>query len=438
MTDSNWLTPEPNDQNEAVPASGLTAHTIEPAPTVAATPLEKQNPSSAWVILALVGGVIGLAMSCLALTLIPFAFIQPLTTSRALNTTATAVVSFISISGVGLLGAPLAWYALQRLRHQAIAMWRTDWFWVVVSGIIIALMLIAGQIILFFKLFAGMVGVLQYVATVLAALILLSLTAGNWDQLSQLRVWSHLASGAWLSVPIAFVIEIILIALGAVVVSVILSIFAPAESTQLQRLFQLYQRTRNPALFNAWLLKPWVIGLGFVTLSLLLPAIEELCKPLGVILMLKRKPTPMAAFIGGVLGGLGFAMVETLGNLTSIGDVWLVTITARFGTMVMHALTTGIVGWGLGQWAAHRSWWNLIRSYAGAIIVHGIWNGAVITMVFIGVRFANNPNALRNITSLSIFGVLIGFSLLVLIVLALGGLIALGGIGRHLRTPAPK
>ena len=74
-TDPNWLTPPPNDQNDS--ASEIAAHTIEAAPTVAPSPLEKPNPKSAWVILALVGGIAGVAMSCFVLALIPFAFLQP-------------------------------------------------------------------------------------------------------------------------------------------------------------------------------------------------------------------------------------------------------------------------------------------------------------------------------------------------------------------------
>ncbi|MEK9163225.1 MAG: hypothetical protein AAB261_07965 [Chloroflexota bacterium] len=429
-TDPNWLTPPPNDQNDS--ASEIAAHTIEAAPTVAPSPLEKPNPKSAWVILALVGGIAGVAMSCFVLALIPFAFLQP-AALRSINSASTVVVSFISISGVGLVGAPLAWYAFQRMRSPGVAMWKTDPFWVVVSGIVIALVLIAGQVILFFKLFAGIVGLLQYVAIMLAALILLSITVGNWGKFSNLRVWGHLASGAWLSVTMAFIAEIVIVVVVVIIVAVTLSAFSPAEFSQLQRLFQLYQRTRNLALFSAWAAKPWVMALGFLMLSFILPAVEELLKPLGVILMLKRRPTPMEAFIGGMLGGLGFAAVETLSNLTAIGDVWLITILARFGTMVMHGLTAGMVGWGWGQLAASRSPWKLIQSFAGAIFIHGLWNGAVVTIVLISLRFGDNLRALQNVGTSAVFILLIGFSLLLLIGMSLGGLAALWAVGARLR-----
>jgi len=432
-TDSNWLTPEPNDQNDSAAASGMTAHTIEAAPTVSPSPLEKPNPKSAWVILALVGGIAGVALSCFALALIPFAFLQP-AALRSINSASTAVVSIISISGVGLMGAPLAWHALRRMRRDEIEMWKTDWFWVVVSGIVIVLALIAGQIILIFKLFAGIVGVLQYAAIMFTALIFLSITIGNWDKFSQLRVWGHLASGAWLAVSASFIIEIVIAVVVVIVVAMTLSTFSPSEFSQLQRLFELYRRTGNLALFSAWAAKPWVIVLGFLMLSLILPTVEELLKPLGVILMLKRKPTPMEAFVGGMLGGLGFAAVETLSNLTAIGDAWLITILARFGTMVMHGLTAGMVGWGWGQLAATRSPWKLIRSFAGAIFIHGLWNGAVVTIVLISLRFGDNLRALQNVGNSAISIVLIGFSLLALIGMSLGGLAALWAVGMKLRA----
>ena len=168
-------------------------------------------------------------------------------------------------------------------------------------------------------------------------------------------------------------------------------------------------------------------------LSFILPTVEELLKPLGVILMLKRRPTPMEAFIGGMLGGLGFAAVETLSNLTAIGDVWLITILARFGTMVMHGLTAGMVGWGWGQLAASRSPWKLIQSFAGAIFIHGLWNGAVVTIVLISLRFGDNLRALQNVGTSAVFIALIGFSLLLLIGMSLGGLAALWAVGARLR-----
>ena len=98
-TDPNWLSPPSNEQNDS--AREAAAHTLEAAPTVAPSPLEKPSPKSAWVILALVGGIAGAAMSCFALALIPFAFLQP-AALRSINSASTTVVSFISISGVGL------------------------------------------------------------------------------------------------------------------------------------------------------------------------------------------------------------------------------------------------------------------------------------------------------------------------------------------------
>lgn len=432
MTDPNWLTPSPNDPNESSVASEIAAHVVDAAPTVAPTPLEKPRPQSAWVILALVGGIAGVAVSCFTLTLIPFAFLQP-AALRSINAASAATISFISISGVGLIGAPLAWHALRRMRRDGIEMWRSDWFWVVVSGIVILLALIAGQLILFLKWFTGIIGVLQYMATMLAALMVLSITVGSWAKLSKLRVWGHLASGAWMAVPAAFIIEVVIAVVVAISVAMALASFSPSEFSQLQRLFQLYQRTRNLTLFSTWAAKPWVIALGFLMLSLVLPTVEELLKPLGIVFMLKRKPTPMESFVGGMLGGLGFAAVETLSNLTAIGDVWLITILARFGTMVMHGLTAGMVGWGWGQLAASRSAWNLIRSFLGAVILHGIWNASVVTIVLISLRFGSNLRALQNVGTSAVLFVLLGFSVLVLIGLSLGGFAALWGVGTRLR-----
>jgi hypothetical protein len=46
----------------------------------------------------------------------------------------------------------------------------------------------------------------------------------------------------------------------------------------------------------------------------------------------------------------------------------------------MHAFATGLVAWGLAEAVQRGKWLKLIRNYALAVLLHGIWNGASVGM----------------------------------------------------------
>ena len=74
--------------------------------------------------------------------------------------------------------------------------------------------------------------------------------------------------------------------------------------------------------FLPFLLNPVVIFLGFATISVLVPIIEETFKPLGVWFLAGQKITPAQGFGFGVLSGAAFGLFENLGNTSSGGTDW--------------------------------------------------------------------------------------------------------------------
>ena len=112
------------------------------------------------------------------------------------------------------------------------------------------------------------------------------------------------------------------------------------------------------------------------------PIIEELLKPLGLILIIKRIKTPYEGILYGVTCGLGFAMIENLlyevWVVTVFGaNEWTVTAFARgIGSTVLHTVGPAIVGFCYAKY--HLSDFSgeikLILAFLCAFTVHGLWN----------------------------------------------------------------
>ena len=103
--------------------------------------------------------------------------------------------------------------------------------------------------------------------------------------------------------------------------------------------------------------KPYVLlGLLAVT-SLIVPFLEELLKPLALLVVANRNPTPSQGFVGGLICGAAFAFLETSGTLASgIDSGWVVLVLMRLGTGLLHITASGLVGLGLARaWQAKKS-----------------------------------------------------------------------------------
>jgi RsiW-degrading membrane proteinase PrsW (M82 family) len=134
------------------------------------------------------------------------------------------------------------------------------------------------------------------------------------------------------------------------------------------------------------LLSPTIAITTFGLLSIPVPIIEEVLKTLaaGVVARWAR-PHPARAFLWGVTGGAGFALVENVFNGALGGGVegWAIVAVARFGATMMHCMTGGLVGWGWGQLWTERRPLRLLGCYVAAVIVHGMWNAITMSAVFL-------------------------------------------------------
>jgi len=214
--------------------------------------------------------------------------------------------------------------------------------------------------------------------------------------MSALRAWGHFLLGLWLIPTLAFIIELLLLVLGILILvgGLLLSPAGQQLLSQFQappgRLFS----QPPPELITQAISQPWVIALAVLFISVLIPIVEEGLKSIAIWPILRRSPGPSQAFIGGALGGLGFALVEGM-FLTQPDMTWLSTAFIRAGASMMHAMATGITAWGLAEAVVRRRFWRLPLAYLAAICLHGLWN---LSAVSLGVAQLGYDVGLSSIT----------------------------------------
>ena len=196
----------------------------------------------------------------------------------------------------------------------------------------------------------------------------------------------------------------------------------PILSSQLNGLvFRLQNSAQDmDAILNSlipFLINPGVLFIGFAFISLLVPLVEEIFKPIGVWFLAGQKITPAQGFGYGVISGAGFALFENLGNTSAGGELWASLAASRISTLLLHCFTAGLVGWALASAWTQRRYLRLGITYAIAVLVHGLWNGmAVLSLVSslqdqIGISI---PTGLQQIGSLA-YVVIIALGVLVLV-----------------------
>jgi len=126
-----------------------------------------------------------------------------------------------------------------------------------------------------------------------------------------------------------------------------------------------------------------VIGMAeIIVITVAAPIMEEILKPLGLILIIKRIKTPYEGILYGVTCGLGFAMIENLlyevWVVTVFGaNEWTVTAFARgMGSTILHTVGPAIVGFFYAKY--HLSDFSgvvkLTLGFLCAFVIHGLWN----------------------------------------------------------------
>ncbi len=186
------------------------------------------------------------------------------------------------------------------------------------------------------------------------------------------RLTLALVSGATLSVGLALILELVLT----------LIVFGGAQSNTVT------QYINNPNVGNP---SPSLYGLVLIVLAVIAPLVEEMVKPLAVVVLIGRVKSKAEAFALGLACGIGFNLVETTGYISSGYNDWLTVALVRSGAGLLHGFGAAMValGWYYLTHKEEGPWQRrtlLALGCAGyAVFQHALWNGSV------GLAFLPGP-----------------------------------------------
>jgi len=143
--------------------------------------------------------------------------------------------------------------------------------------------------------------------------------------------------------------------------------------------------------------KPGVIVTALIYIAVLVPAIEELFKPLGVWLFASKLDSPAQGFALGALSGAGYALIETIG-VSGQGVGWASLLLSRIGTGVLHITTSALMGAAIVRVWNDRRYLRLLGTYLLAVTLHGLWNTFALLFTFSNLaELLDEPGWLKNL-----------------------------------------
>jgi len=266
--------------------------------------------------------------------------------------------------------------------------------------------------------------ILNIIANGLPAFWLVYIGIRGLNPGSPRRQWGVFASGLVLSPAIILVLEALAL-IGYGVLAILWSVFNPSITSQLQVLLLRLQSTspNQEAILQIllpFLLRPGILFAAFAFISVIVPIIEEAFKPIGVWFLAGQKLTPAQGFAFGVLCGAGFGLFENLGNTSGGSEAWAILASARITTLLLHCLTTGMVGWALASAWNQKRYLRLGVTYAFAVVLHGLWNGmAVLSSISslegqVDIAIPTNLQQIGNLSSIIVIA-LLAFNLILYI-----------------------
>jgi hypothetical protein len=209
---------------------------------------------------------------------------------------------------------------------------------------------------------------------------LLALGTRGFNHGSPQRNWGFFSFCSTLSIPLIMVFEIAMIVILGIFGILGLKLIYP---DLLQQLMNTIGRLTNSnrdtesvfRILRPYLSHPLVLVGGFAMTAGLVPLLEEALKPLALWFFANRRLSARDGFIGGLICGASFALLESLGAMASTSlETWPVIVIGRIGTGILHTTTSGLIGWGLGSAWSDGKYGRLAASYAAAVCFHGLWN----------------------------------------------------------------
>ena len=326
-------------------------------------------------------------------------------------------------------------FALQKYRHQSAADQQISLAlaptWIGASIVIAALSILLGYLISEMDAVDWLVlPLLTIPAMVLPLAVLLALGTRQLPFGTRWQTWTVLGLSMTLGPFLLFVLEIVLGLVGLIGV-VVYIMTQPELVAQLQgiseRILILGPQSQEAIrLLSPYLTRPAVMGGLLLYIAVLVPAIEEILKPIGVWLFAGRLNSPAQGFSLGALSGAGYALIETAGVSGQQSGEWAGLLLSRMGTGLLHVTTSALMGAAIVYAVRERRYARLFGTYLLAVLLHGLWNALATVFTFSTLAdFLEQPGPLSELQP----AMLVAMSLL-----AAGLLAILLLSGRRFRT----
>jgi len=246
-----------------------------------------------------------------------------------------------------------------------------------------------------------------------------NLSLGN-----QPRVWGAVAFNFSIMMPLVLIAELILFIFIFIIIAVWLA-GQPELLSQLMNLGEQFSTGSMDPLEMEKLLtnlfgRPIFLNGSILLIAVLVPLIEEFFKPMAMWFLAGKRLTPSQGFVGGLIAGACFAMLESLGAVGIPADSeWLILLFGRTGTGLLHVTLSGLVGWGLASAFYSQQWGRAILAYLGAVSIHGLWNffallSGIVPIMPMSEEMSNLPVILGQI-GVFVLVALFGTNLIILI-----------------------
>lgn len=342
-------------------------------------------PSFLSSLLFIVGGLLlfGMAM------LMGITALAALFTGTGVSPQQTIFLVAFGFEGVLLSAAAV--FALQKYRQKPGADREVSFSPSV--GMIIILIAIAGLAILAGYLIAGtdilnwlFLPVLTLPAVVLPLGVLLALAAQNLPLGPRWQTWTVLGLAMTLGPFLLFAQEILL-AIFLFIGAVVYVMSQPGLVFELQQISEQIivlgpQSEAALEILVPLLTRPGVMAVTLLYIAILVPAIEEIFKPIGVWLFAGKLDSQAQGFALGALSGAGYALIETIGVSGQQTGEWASLLASRIGTGLLHITTSALMGAAIVLAIRDRRYLRLLGTYLLAVFLHGAWNALAMLFTF--------------------------------------------------------
>jgi RsiW-degrading membrane proteinase PrsW (M82 family) len=197
------------------------------------------------------------------------------------------------------------------------------------------------------------------------------------------RLLSALSWGLTGGAALAMILEV-----GALVAALAVIALFMGASGQGGQLNQWLTTLQNPdavgsggADVQAQFNNPLMVLALIAAVGVVVPIIEETAKSLAVAILGRRLGSPRDGFLYGAAAGAGFGMLENVFYNVNTLDDWWSTATLRFGTILMHALASGLVGLGWYYALRRHNRRRLLGLGLAAMALHGLWNASQVVII---------------------------------------------------------